>query len=224
HPPAAGSIFDDPNAADPALRLVLARLRATTPDSAPEPSGELLAALAALRPGTVTPLAAGRSARLIGHRRQSRTSRYHKVILTVAGAAAVAVPATGVAAANDGLPRPAERVVSRVVNDWTPFTIVTDDPPSSPPHHRPAGSSPSPTGTPTTSPRQSGESDDPSSPGPQLSTQPGAEDPPDQSPQPTGTASPTGSPHESEPSDDRTGGNRTRPGSATPTASHTTDR
>jgi hypothetical protein len=60
-------------------------------------------------------------------------------VLAGAMTVAIAIPATGVAAANDSLPRPAERVVSRMVNDLTPFTIdpATDLPTPSHSVHAP---------------------------------------------------------------------------------------
>jgi hypothetical protein len=70
-----------------------------------------------------------------------RRSRRHKIAagIVVGGIATFGV--AGVAAANDGLPNGAQGVVSRVVNDLTPFHVdstPTPPPPASTPARRPA--------------------------------------------------------------------------------------
>jgi hypothetical protein len=119
----------------------------------PEPPAELATLLVG-----VTPLGAAR--RRLTHSRA-----------VIAGAAAIAVlGTTGVAAANDSLPQPAQRMVSNVVNLLTPFHI---DPPSPrPAPNRPEipiapAVTPSPTpinGSDDTSEESAGGSDDSSAP------------------------------------------------------------
>jgi hypothetical protein len=131
------AVLGDPLERDPEIRRVLAGLQACVPASAPEPSVELLAALAAVRAAAAGDSSASDSSASgssgsgssglvrLGDRprRAARRPGYRRTVLAGALTVAVALPATGVAAANDRLPRPAERVVSRMVNDLTPFTI-----------------------------------------------------------------------------------------------------
>lgn len=98
-----------------ALTLFFDDLRTLGIQPPPEPSTEL----AALFSGAV-PLGAAR--RRLAHPRA-----------VIAGAAAVAVLATtGAAAANDSLPQPAQRFVSRVINLVTPFHVDPSPHPGTP--------------------------------------------------------------------------------------------
>ncbi|HEV7205178.1 MAG TPA: hypothetical protein VGN18_11245 [Jatrophihabitans sp.] len=122
--PAAG----DPGAAESAaVTRFLDDLRSLGEGPAPEPSPELAALLAG-----VPTLAAARR-----HR--------PRIVRRVALIAAAVVAGTTLAAANHQLPAPAQRVVSNVVNDLTPFHIDN-------PHPVPTPTTPAVTPTPTTKP------------------------------------------------------------------------
>lgn len=86
----------------------LTEMRALGEVPAPEPSAELAALLAGATPMTL-------------YRRRAL-----RVVLRTAVVAALMLSALVVAAANHSLPRPAQRVVSNVVNDLTPFHIDSD--------------------------------------------------------------------------------------------------
>lgn len=97
----------------------------------PEPSAEL----AAILDGRVA---------LLGLRRG--LLRRHRTGLAVAAAGVVLLSGTGVSAAHDGLPQPAQRYVSNVVNVLTPFHLDPSDPGPTPKPHVPVpGASTSPT-------------------------------------------------------------------------------
>lgn len=108
----------------PALGRLLGELRALGTGPVPTPSAELDAYLGT--PRGVESLDARR------HRRARRAA-------LVGVAAACTVTLTGVAAASDVLPGPAQRVVSRVVNDTTGLHIGGDSGSDRTPHHPPAG-------------------------------------------------------------------------------------
>lgn len=93
------------------VSMFLADLRALGGDEPPAPSAALEA------------LFAGSGLTDIDARRRDARSRRRRVSFAVAAAAITTVGLTGVAAANDTLPQPAQRVVSRLVNDLTPFHI-----------------------------------------------------------------------------------------------------
>ncbi|SHH01679.1 hypothetical protein SAMN05443575_3098 [Jatrophihabitans endophyticus] len=91
--------------ADDELAAVLGALRDAGRRAAPEPSAELAAVFAG-----ATPM-----------RRSRRTAQ---VVLGAVVVGATTFAATGVAAANDALPGPAQHLVTGVVNGITPFRIA----------------------------------------------------------------------------------------------------
>lgn len=92
------------------LTQFLAELRTFADEAAPPPSPELAALL-----GGATPIEFAPSAR--------RKAHWHRRALAVAAVGAATLGLTGVAAAKESLPQPAQRVVSDVVNDLTPFHL-----------------------------------------------------------------------------------------------------
>jgi hypothetical protein len=96
--------------AEPVMQF-LNELRALGDAPAPAPSGDLAAVFAG-----ATPLGLAGASR---HRR----SRRRRSVFAVAAVSAAAMTFTGVAAANDSLPQPAQQFVSTVVDDLTPFHI-----------------------------------------------------------------------------------------------------
>lgn len=96
---------------DPVLVDLLTELRAVADGRPPAIGDDLMAVLAA-----VTPLAAARSRRT--------TARV--VVIGLVGASVLA-GGVGAAAAADRLPDPVQRVVARIVNGVTPFTIANPD-------------------------------------------------------------------------------------------------
>jgi hypothetical protein len=99
--------FGDPS---PVVTQFLSDLRVLGEDPAPAPSAELAA------------LFAGASSLAVARARRSTLAR-HRVGLAIAAIAVSTAGLTGVAAAHDSLPQPAQLVVSRVVNDLTPFHV-----------------------------------------------------------------------------------------------------
>lgn len=89
----------------------LAELRQFADEPAPPPSAELAALL-----GGATPIQFGAA-------RKGSKGRHRRNVAVVTMVSVAALSATGVAAANDSLPQPAQRVVTSVVNDLTPFHI-----------------------------------------------------------------------------------------------------
>jgi hypothetical protein len=86
--------------------------------------------------------------------------RRHRTGLAVAAAGVVLLSATGISAAKDRLPQPAQRYVSNVVNVLTPFHVDPSDAVPTPAHHAPlpAGStSPAPPRSPSRPPVQTDE-------------------------------------------------------------------
>jgi hypothetical protein len=106
---------------DAELAEALQQLQSLGHGPLPLPSAELAALLG---PGAAVVPSAGR-----------RRSRRRKAVLGGVLTGAMTLGLTGVAAANDKLPGPAQRAVSDVVDTLTPFTI--DSRPKSPP--RPSG-------------------------------------------------------------------------------------
>jgi len=130
--------FSDPS---PLVTQFLTDLRALGDGPAPPPSDEL----AALFSGASS-LTAARHGRSVFAR--------HKVGLVIAAAAMSTAALTGVAAAHDRLPQPAQTVVARVVNDLTPFHV---DPSHGhvPPATHPSGPAATPTHTEPSEPAES---------------------------------------------------------------------
>jgi len=93
------------------LTQFVTELRAFGDGPSPEPTPELDALLGG---SALTALA--------GRRRQRHPSLQHRALIIGAVASAV-ITGTGVAAATDTLPQPAQRFVSGVVNDLTPFHL-----------------------------------------------------------------------------------------------------
>lgn len=89
-----------------AMTQFLAELRDLGTGPAPEPSPELAALLAGAAPLGPT-----------------RRRRHRRAVLVSAAVAAAVVASTGVAAARNDLPAPAQRLVSTVVDRLTPFHI-----------------------------------------------------------------------------------------------------
>lgn len=110
--------FADPS---PLVAQFLRELGALGDGPPPAPSAEL----AAVFDGTASLSAA---------RRRRSTLRTHRVGVAIAAAAISTAALTGVAAANERLPQPAQTVVARVVNDLTPFHV---DPSHLPAAHHP---------------------------------------------------------------------------------------
>lgn len=117
--PVIEELLDAAGPGSPALAQFLGDVRALGTGPAPEPSEELAAYL-------------GRPASELDERR----SRRHRRAALIATAAACTVTLTGVAAAADVLPGPAQRMVSRVVNDTTGLHIGGDSTDNAP--HGPA--------------------------------------------------------------------------------------
>jgi type IV secretory pathway VirB10-like protein len=142
---AAGNVSGGPVPGETAaVTRFLTELRALGEAPAPTPTPEL----AALLDGAV---------QLALVRRHVR-----RALVRVALVAAAIIVAMTVAAANHSLPQPAQRMVSNVVNELTPFHIdpalpATGPVPPPPPTHRPAPSPKPPTSpvAPRTSPRKS---------------------------------------------------------------------
>jgi hypothetical protein len=107
------------------LTQFVTELRTFGDGPVPDPTPELEALL---RGSSVVTLAAWRTAR--------QRSRPHRALI-IATAAAVVITGTGVAAANDTLPQPAQRFVSGVVNDFTPLHIDAPGIVPRKPHPRP---------------------------------------------------------------------------------------
>ena len=150
------------DAAGAAVARFVTEMRALGEGPAPVPSPELAAILGGARPR-----------RLLTHRRPARRAQRPRRVLAYATAAAVMVGAAGVAAANDTLPQPAQRVVSRVVNMLTPLHIDPSRPatPVEPPR-------PAPTKTAPAAPPQVNESDSRSDTAPEpTDSAPGAKVP-----------------------------------------------
>ena len=118
--------FSDPS---PLVTQFLTDLRALGDGPAPPPSDEL----AALFSGASS-ITAARQGRSVFAR--------HRVGLVIAAAAMSTAALTGIAAAHDRLPQPAQTVVARVVNDLTPFHV---DPSHVPPVTHPSGPAATPT-------------------------------------------------------------------------------
>lgn len=108
-----GAGLDDGTGGMELVSQFLAELRHFADEPAPPPSAELAAVFAGATSLTATALAPRRPDR--GRRRRNA--------LLAAAVSVAAVSVTGVAAANDTLPQPAQRVVSSWVNDLTPFHI-----------------------------------------------------------------------------------------------------
>jgi hypothetical protein len=121
-----------------------------------------LTELRALGEGPPPPRSSEVSALISGVQLLHRHRAYRVVVRTALVAAAL-VAGLVVAAAQDGLPQPAQRVVSNVVDNLTPFQIAPDrhGPPSAPPvtpaptHH----ASPTPTRHVTAPPTSPGDGD-----------------------------------------------------------------
>ena len=118
------------DAHDP-LTSALAALRRTAVRPAPTPRAGLAELLAA---GSVVD-------ELTAHRTRTGV----KLFVVAAGVAAT-LTLSGVAAANDALPDPAERVVTDVINTLTPFNIGNAEPQNGVPAGRVTGPSPGPAG------------------------------------------------------------------------------
>ena len=121
--------FGDPS---PLVIQFLTDLRTLGDGPAPLPSDEL----AALFSGASS-MTAARHGRSIFAR--------HRVGLVIAAAAMSTAALTGVAAAHDRLPQPAQTVVARVVNDLTPFHVDPSHahvPPATHPTQSPTESEP----------------------------------------------------------------------------------
>ena len=162
----------------PALAQFLSDLRALGTGPAPQPSAELDAYL-------------GRPASELDVRRHRR----HRRAAVVAAAAACTVTLTGVAAAADVLPGPAQRMVSRVVNDTTGLHLGGDSSSDRTPH--PGGSvgilpATATDDRPPTSPGAPGTGED---------TGGGATGTPDETPAPGGGAGEPGGSNSPEPGD-----------------------
>ncbi len=112
--PETDRLLTDAAAAD-LVTGFLAELRAFADGPAPEPSAELLAAF-----GGASPLSARRRQRA---GRLGTGSLGARRLTAVAAAAVTAVGLTGVAAARNELPGPAQRMVARVVEVLTPFDL-----------------------------------------------------------------------------------------------------
>jgi hypothetical protein len=120
-------------AAGAAVARFVTEMRALGEGPAPVPSPELAAILGGAS-----------SHRLLSRRRPARRAQRSRRVLAYATAAAVMVGTAGVAAANDTLPQPAQRVVSRVVNMLTPLHIDPSRPakPVEPPRPSPIRTAP----------------------------------------------------------------------------------
>ena len=145
----------------------------TIADNAHEPD-EVARFLIALRALGEAPAPAPTQAvaALIGGAVPLRRHRHHRAAVRAAIVAAAVLAALVGAAANHSLPQPAQRVVSNVVNDLTPFDIGPGPaaPPATPSHTRKPDPDRSrgedePTRTDEPS-EQRGETDDNTSPGP----------------------------------------------------------
>ena len=130
--------FSDPS---PLVTQFLTDLRALGDGPAPPPSDEL----AALFSGASS-ITAARQGRSVFAR--------HRVGLVIAAAAMSTAALTGVAAAHDRLPQPAQTVVARVVNDLTPFHVDPSHVPAPPATH-PSGPAATPTHTEPSEPAES---------------------------------------------------------------------
>ena len=109
----------------PTMTRFLADLHTLGEGPAPEPTAELAALFAG-----VSSLDAARA-------RRGPLGR-HRVGLVIAAVAVSTAGLTGLAAANTQLPQPAQRVVSRVVNDLTPFHVDPSRPPAPTPAPHPS--------------------------------------------------------------------------------------
>lgn len=103
-----------------AVRIAIAELRAAGDVPVPQPSADLTALL----DGVVVPLyRSTRSGRYAGSRRSGRPTAHRTTVWLFAAAASVFAAAVSVAAALQLLPDSAQRMVSNVIDDLTPFHV-----------------------------------------------------------------------------------------------------
>lgn len=98
---------------DGAVAAAVCELRRSADRPVPTPSAALAALLASGLPLDTAP---------IDDLARRRRRRY--VALGIAAGGATTIALTGVAAANDALPSPAQGVVTDIVNNFTPFDIT----------------------------------------------------------------------------------------------------